>query len=606
MQSKTALVVGGGACGLVAAKELIEVGFDVTVIEKRDEIGGLWNFSSSETSVCSETYATSSKDYLQYSDFPFEEGTPDFPHHTLYMKYLHQYVAHNNIRKHIKFGHSAKYVKKADCGGWLVNITGPAGDKEQVFDRLVIATGLHQVPLYPEFPGLEKFEGITIHSSKFLPKNFEEMKGKRVVVIGAGESGADMVHGMVGHAKEVYLSMRKGQAITAQWRLERNGKVPADHEMQRAKTWLPRQFLHDYNVVARLDRSDLFCPFKTLFRLASLFVLPLIALFNPKAAMTILRDVLNPKSYLCFFQKHERNGKGDGVAMCREVNAYLQKLKEGAYDEKEVGMGWELRRIMSWHSGAHLNAQSKTKRLHWLTDIQKGHATMVPKIESIDGKDVLFADGVTRTVDALIYCTGFKTEIPALKGLLDSPLLDCRDLYKNTFHPLHGDKLAFVGLVRPDIGSLPAVGEMQGRWVAQVMSGNRTLPSTDKLFLLAAEGKACHMKNRPTVTNRVTGAVDYSKYMEELAKMVGCKPMLPKLLLQPRVLMAVMFKPMMSSQYRLHGPGAKPDAYTTALGRLSSSLLPENALIDGMMFLILKPMFSFISMLGLMDLQPVL
>jgi cation diffusion facilitator CzcD-associated flavoprotein CzcO len=50
MQSKTALVVGGGACGLVAAKELIEVGFDVTVIEKRDEIGGLWNFSSSETS----------------------------------------------------------------------------------------------------------------------------------------------------------------------------------------------------------------------------------------------------------------------------------------------------------------------------------------------------------------------------------------------------------------------------------------------------------------------------------------------------------------------------------------------------------------------------
>jgi cation diffusion facilitator CzcD-associated flavoprotein CzcO len=113
MQSKTALVVGGGACGLVAAKELIEVGFDVTVIEKRDEIGGLWNFSSSETSVCSETYATSSKDYLQYSDFPFEEGTPEFPHHTLYMKYLHQYVAHNNLRKHIKFGHSAKYVKKS-------------------------------------------------------------------------------------------------------------------------------------------------------------------------------------------------------------------------------------------------------------------------------------------------------------------------------------------------------------------------------------------------------------------------------------------------------------------------------------------------------------
>merc|ERR1712174_45868 len=78
-----------------------------------------------------------------------------------------------------------------------------------------------------------------------------------------------MVHGMVGHAKEVYLSMRKGQAITAQWRVERNGKVPADHEMQRAKTWLPRQFLHDYNVVARLDRPDLFCPLKTLYRLAS-------------------------------------------------------------------------------------------------------------------------------------------------------------------------------------------------------------------------------------------------------------------------------------------------------------------------------------------------
>merc|ERR1712087_282397 len=129
---------------------------------------------------------------------------------------------------------------------------------------------------------------------------------------------------------------------------------------------------------------------------------------------------------------------------------------------------------------------------------------------------------------------------------------------------------------------------------------------TDKLFILAAEGKACHMKNRPTVTNRVTGAVDYSKYMEELAREVGCVPMLSKLLLQPMLLVAVMLKPFMSSQYRLNGPGANPDAYKTALGRLSSKMLPENGLLDGTLFLTLKPFFYFFSILGFMNLQPVI
>lgn len=603
----TALVVGAGSSGLVAAKELREVGFSVTVVEKRDDIGGLWYFGAKDTSVCAETKATSSKDFLQFSDLPFEEGTADFPHHTAYMNYLRQYVAHNKMSDILKFEHIVKEVMKGKNGGWQVTICSAKGETQEYFDKLVMATGMHQVAAYPEFPGLDTFGGVAVHSSVLLPADHEAMKSKRVCIIGAGESGADITHGLVGHASEIMVSMRKGQAVSAQWRPERTGKVPVDHEMQRAKVWLPRKFLHDYNTVCRTENTHLFCPFKTIFRIATAPMLPFIALFNPRMGSKMFMDLLRPRSFLTFFQEYTRHGPPDGVALAKDVEAYVQKVQAQGMSDSERAMGYELRHIMNWHSGAHMNTQSKTKRLHWLTDIQNGDAKIVPGIKSINGKEVTFADGVTRTVDTLVYCTGFKTEVPSLTGVLDSPIVDSRDLYKNVFHPRHGDEMAFIGYVRPDIGSLPACAEMQARWMAQVFAGNKTLPSKEKLFEYAAEGKVCHTKLRPTCTNRVTGAVDYSMYMEDIAIETGCAPQVWKFLLflQPWTFMSVMMKPMTSAQYRLHGTGAKPEVYPVAMERLSSTLLPENAFRDMMLWIAIKPFFILFNFLGFEGFKPI-
>ena len=66
-------VIGAGAAGIVTAKELLEVGIEVELLEKRDNLGGLWYLDENGTSVSRKTYATSSKTFLQFSDFPMDK-----------------------------------------------------------------------------------------------------------------------------------------------------------------------------------------------------------------------------------------------------------------------------------------------------------------------------------------------------------------------------------------------------------------------------------------------------------------------------------------------------------------------------------------------------
>ncbi|KAI8168020.1 Monooxygenase [Colletotrichum sp. SAR 10_70] len=80
-----------------------------------------------------------------------------------------------------------------------------------VSKRVIIATGMNQTPNYPEIKGIQSFPGRQVHSKSF--KRPEEFKGKRVLVVGFGNSGADTAVSLIGHAKNIYISHREGAYV---------------------------------------------------------------------------------------------------------------------------------------------------------------------------------------------------------------------------------------------------------------------------------------------------------------------------------------------------------------------------------------------------------
>jgi len=97
------IVIGAGIAGVATAKNLLQDGHSVLVIEGTDHVGGLWQFTEDGYGVTSFTHINVSKHNYCFSDYPFPEDTPDFPSHAQMSKYINDYVDHFKVRDHILF-----------------------------------------------------------------------------------------------------------------------------------------------------------------------------------------------------------------------------------------------------------------------------------------------------------------------------------------------------------------------------------------------------------------------------------------------------------------------------------------------------------------------
>src|ERR1700686_5012511 len=88
-------VIGAGVSGLAAAKCLLDEGLEPVVYEQGSEIGGLWNYQEALPDgggvMYRSLHTNTSKQTLAFSDFPFPETAPDFPHHREVLQYLRDY-----------------------------------------------------------------------------------------------------------------------------------------------------------------------------------------------------------------------------------------------------------------------------------------------------------------------------------------------------------------------------------------------------------------------------------------------------------------------------------------------------------------------------------
>ena len=198
----TVLVVGAGPSGLAALKEMKEAGIDAIAVDSASDFGGV--FSPASGMTYDELYLTTTNMFMAYSDFPPKDEKVKYWSKQEYYEYMASYVEHFNIRSSI---HLETAVVKAKLMGntWHMTFKTKAGGLlGRTFDYMAFATGANHTPYLRQI--FQGFEEEILHSHHY--HSSEQIKGKKVLVIGMGKSSADVVKSSVKAAKTVTLWTR--------------------------------------------------------------------------------------------------------------------------------------------------------------------------------------------------------------------------------------------------------------------------------------------------------------------------------------------------------------------------------------------------------------
>jgi len=195
-------IVGAGSSGIAAGKNLKARGIPFDIIEREDEVGGQWYYGTPSSSVYQSTHLISSKPLTEYTDYPMPDAYPDFPHHRLVCAYLRDYARHFDLYPHIEFKRSVERIERAD-DEWDVTLDG--GETRR-YRGVIIANGHLSHPKWPDYPG--EFNGSIIHSADY--KTPDVLRGQRVLIVGAGNSGCDIAVESAQNAAATFHSVRRG------------------------------------------------------------------------------------------------------------------------------------------------------------------------------------------------------------------------------------------------------------------------------------------------------------------------------------------------------------------------------------------------------------
>jgi dimethylaniline monooxygenase (N-oxide forming) len=169
-------VIGAGPSGLVVAKHALEAGFEPTVFEASDGLGGQWDTSAPHSGVWPGMHTNTSRAMTAFSDFPAPDSHPLHPAAEQIHAYLRAYAGHFGVTPRIRFGTRVEHVGP----GWRVD-----GER---FDAVVAASGRFRRPTSP--PGFERFAGEVLHAFDYPGR--AAFAGRRVLVYGNGISALEI------------------------------------------------------------------------------------------------------------------------------------------------------------------------------------------------------------------------------------------------------------------------------------------------------------------------------------------------------------------------------------------------------------------------------
>jgi thioredoxin reductase len=195
-------IIGAGPSGLAAARNLQKNNIPFIGFEKYSNVGGLWDIDNPHSTVYESAHLISSKTMTEFHEFPMKENTPDYPSHRHLRDYFRDFADHFDLKKHYIFNATVEKITHDKDGLWTVYYNGTS----QKVRGVIIATGTLHYPNFPEYPG--KFSGEIIHSSQY--KSADIFLNKRVLIVGAGNSGCDIAVDAVYKAKKIDMSLRRG------------------------------------------------------------------------------------------------------------------------------------------------------------------------------------------------------------------------------------------------------------------------------------------------------------------------------------------------------------------------------------------------------------
>ncbi|KAM7259591.1 hypothetical protein ACFE04_015332 [Oxalis oulophora] len=226
-------VIGAGAAGLVAARELHRQGHSVIVFEQNAQLGGTWVYNDQTESdsvgvdpdrikVHSSLYnslrTNLPREAMGFRDYPFftRPGNDDdrrFPGHREVLKYLEEFGIEFGVMGMIKFETlvvDVRLIHDVDGKKWRVKskkLNFDGFEAHEVFDAVVVCNGHYTKPRLPEIPGLSVWPGKQIHSHNY--RTPEPFRDQVVVLIGSAFSAIDISRDIVGVAKEVHIASRE-------------------------------------------------------------------------------------------------------------------------------------------------------------------------------------------------------------------------------------------------------------------------------------------------------------------------------------------------------------------------------------------------------------
>lgn len=503
------IVIGAGWSGLVSCKYMLEEGLSVVALEKRADIGGVWLYSDDPDvpTVMKSTQCTSSSTVTEMSDFPMPKEIGMFPHHSDVLEYLRAYAREFRLLPHIRLNSCVECAEKRDDGTWKVVATCERDRgvrKEEIYTSryLVVASGEHQHPNKElEETVLSGFTGDVLHASQ-LKEPLEAYRGKRVLLLGGGETGSDICLDWIDHASCIYWSIPRGQ-----------------HFFRKYSKVVP------WGSPQALDKAS-------------------------SRMMKAIAPYHRSKPGLSWVCKWTTNGsllayQGHGISEWRNNSAFFH---------------------------CFINKNGKVLDL---VDYER----LVPKgaVTGCRGKVVSFADGTSQEFDLVITSTGYKFDFPYLpRGQRQRGL---RDRHKMVFD-VEDPSLAFVGFVRPIVGSLVGISELQARWAAKLFAGRVALKSLEERRDDVSRDSAFWSDYFKDSSQRIQGLVEGFTYIDDIARQAGVYPDYWSLLRKsPKQWLVAVTSPYNGATFRLNEPQKVEQAIDTMRSHRKATLGPLQYLL---------------------------
>jgi dimethylaniline monooxygenase (N-oxide forming) len=247
-------IIGAGSSGLTACQVLGARGVPFDCFEKGSMIGGNWRYENDNgtSSAYRSLHINSARKLMSYKAFPMPEDYPDYPSHWQVAKYFDDYAERFGLTEQITFGTAVvgvvpgpadqrgrdlnRYPDQNSTGTWNVTVEGPDGERRtEAYGAVIVANGHHWKPRWPEppFPGADAYAGEQMHVHHY--REPDVLEGKRVLVLGIGNSAVDVAVESSRIAEKTFLAMRRGAYVLPKFL----GGKPIDEASPPISTYLP-------------------------------------------------------------------------------------------------------------------------------------------------------------------------------------------------------------------------------------------------------------------------------------------------------------------------------------------------------------------------------